>query len=857
MMVKAFRYFTGLMLLVMAMAVSIPAQAQEAFYFEQTPAPDTTIQQNSLYQFTPPLVCDETQTDCSQGYNWSWNLDQDPYPEWLTFNADGQGTLTGTPTNSDVDETYTNIRIFAKNIATGAVAQLDPFSITVEDLNDPPETLSTFAPPSATEDKNYSYSIRVQDIDGDALTIQPTTTLPNWLTADGGGSWSFNRVTDSDTIWELTLTGTPKNADVGTADVGFTIDDSRVTDAELLTLTGTIQVKNSNDAPTAADIPSRTVPEGLYTETIYVTDVDQMVDTTEDVNIVAATLDLPDWLFDPDTGEALITKTPPAAGETQYTFVLEGTAGNYDVGEYTISIQFIDNSGATTTVSYPLTITNVNTAPTLTGVQDGQTLTAFEDDDSFALTVAASDIDINVAGEPADDLIFSITNQPSWTSFNPSTTEPTTYILSGKPANKDVGTYSDITITVSDGTENVSRTFSIQVENTPDPPSIVEATVPAATEDDSAYTHTFAATDPDLEITGITESLTFELVWPNTQPAWLTFTNDGVSEDNVARATLAASTAPLNADVGTIRGVKLKVTDSSGLSDTYTFDFVVENTNDKPTISGTPATTVKEDTLYAFKPTANDDDLKIPNSTEKLTFSISYTTSEGQTATNIPWAAFNTETGELSGTPGNDDVGVYSNIEIKVTDNSEAKALLPAFSITVQPVNDPPVISCTTPPRVDAIDPATETVGAGEALTFQPVVEDIDFDLEGNKDELFFYLDSQPSWIHIDTSTGKLTNLQNRPALDKVGEYNMVLNVSDGNPDGTASCEFIITVADFTIEPGDLDSYDGVTLNDVILGLQMMAGLPVYVYMDADVNGDGVIDMVEILYDLQVISEIR
>ena len=91
-------------------------------------------------------------------------------------------------------------------------------------------------------------------------------------------------------------------------------------------------------------------------------------------------------------------------------------------------------------------------------------------------------------------------------------------------------------------------------------------------------------------------------------------------------------------------------------------------TNTAPTISGTPAASVTVGTTYRFVPAARDAD------GNALVFSI----------TGRPgWAAFDTATGALYGTPGSADVATYTNIVISVSDG-QATTRLPAFSITVQ-----------------------------------------------------------------------------------------------------------------------------------------------------------------------------
>jgi hypothetical protein len=92
-----------------------------------------------------------------------------------------------------------------------------------------------------------------------------------------------------------------------------------------------------------------------------------------------------------------------------------------------------------------------------------------------------------------------------------------------------------------------------------------------------------------------------------------------------------------------------------------------KSTNTAPTISGTPATSVLQDTYYSFSPTASDADGNV------LTFSVA----------NLPrWATFNALSGELSGTPGAADVGTYVDIVIGVSD-AQKTTQLPPFSIEV------------------------------------------------------------------------------------------------------------------------------------------------------------------------------
>jgi Putative Ig domain len=89
--------------------------------------------------------------------------------------------------------------------------------------------------------------------------------------------------------------------------------------------------------------------------------------------------------------------------------------------------------------------------------------------------------------------------------------------------------------------------------------------------------------------------------------------------------------------------------------------------NAAPTVSGTPITEAPIDAPYDFKPSASDPD------GHPLQFSIN----------NKPqWASFDQTTGRLSGTPRANDLGVYRDIIIAVSDGRASTSLGP-FSVAV------------------------------------------------------------------------------------------------------------------------------------------------------------------------------
>ena len=104
--------------------------------------------------------------------------------------------------------------------------------------------------------------------------------------------------------------------------------------------------------------------------------------------------------------------------------------------------------------------------------------------------------------------------------------------------------------------------------------------------------------------------------------------------------------------------------------------------NAAPQISGTPVNAVVQGQTYSFTPSATD-----PNG-DTLTFSVA----------NLPgWATFSTSTGRVTGTPGANDVGMYSNVQITVSDGQASAALTP-FSIQVVGTATGSALLTWTPP---------------------------------------------------------------------------------------------------------------------------------------------------------------
>jgi hypothetical protein len=419
-----------------------------------------------------------------------------------------------------------------------------------------------------------------------------------------------------------------------------------------------------------------------------------------------------------------ITNMPGWAAFNTATGELKGTPGAGDVGTTgEIEISVSDGVGVATVGPFRITVAAAQSAPpptappTITGTAPISVVAG----QAYFFAPSASD--------PAGNaLTFLIVNRPSWASFNTSTGQ-----LTGTPTTANVGSYPNITISVSDGTLAASLpAFTITVSQpSGDGPPTISGNPATSVNVGLAYNFTPTASDPGGN------ALTFSI---QNQPSWASFdTNTG-----------QLTGTPTTANVGSYPNITISVSDGTLTASLPAFTITVSQTSGDgpPTISGNPATSVNAGSAYSFTPSASDPD------GDALTFSIQ---------NQPPWANFDTDTGRLSGKPTTADVGSYPNIVISVSDGTRA-ASLPAFTITVSQA------SGDGPPTISG-NPATQ-VNAGSTYSFTPSASDP----AGNP--LTFSIQNQPSWANFDTDTGRLSGT---PSAGNVGSYpNIVISVSDG-----------------------------------------------------------------------------
>jgi hypothetical protein len=346
------------------------------------------------------------------------------------------------------------------------------------------------------------------------------------------------------------------------------------------------------------------------------------------------------------------------------------------------------------------------------------------EDANYAYTAVVNDDDA------ADVLVMSVVSKPAWLNFN-WTAGQKSASLTGVPLNNHVGS-NDVVLRVSDGTMSRDQIFRIEVANVNDAP--VKTSTPITTVNEGAlYSYTLTVTDVDQ---GDVITMTAQTI-----PAWLTFSWTSGSK------TATLSGTPGDDHVGA-NPVDIRITDGDvTIHEAYTI--TVNGVNTPPVITGQNTLSVNEDqniTIQKTDLTITDVDNPASDITIAVQAGSNYTYS-GNTVT--PAANFN---GQL-------------NVNVIAMDLSDDSQVFPVV-VTVNPVNDSPVIT-TTP---------SETAEAGTPYTYTLTVTDADAG-----DVIAMTAVTKPSWLTFSwTSGSKTATLSGTPAAANLGSNPVDISISDG-----------------------------------------------------------------------------
>lgn len=448
----------------------------------------------------------------------------------------------------------------------------------------------------------YEFSPSASDPDADTLSFR-IANQPEWATFDPATG---------------RLTGTPPgSAKPLYSGIQITVTDSKTTSSLPAFDLTVVATPAANTPPTLAGVPNTSAVAGNAYEF-----VPRAVDPDAQA-LVFSISNKPQWAqFDTATGRLWGTPTPNDVGVVRAIVIaVSDGAAQAALPAFDIAV-----TGGTPPV------VGINNPPRISGVP----VTGAVVGQGYTFQPSALDPD-------GQALTFSIANKPAWASFNAATGQ-----LSGTPGTGQAGTYSGITIAVSDGAAIASLpAFTITVSAANRAPVISGTPTTTAV---PAQAYSFRPTAQDADGDPLTYSI-------QGKPSWASF--------STANGTLSGT--PATADVGTFRNILISVSDGKVSVSLPAFTITVSAANSAPVISGTPVTTAVAGRAYSFRPTAQDAD------GDTLVYSI-----QGKPS----WATFDTTNGTLYGTPAAANVGTFPSVVISVSDG-RVSASLPAFTITV------------------------------------------------------------------------------------------------------------------------------------------------------------------------------
>jgi hypothetical protein len=514
---------------------------------------------------------------------------------------------------------------------------------------------------------------------------------------------------------------------------------------------------------------------------------------------------------DPD-GDSLTysaSNLPQGASFQAQTRTFSWTPGYNQAGVYTnIHFQVSDGS-LTDSEDITITVNNVNRPPVLDlignkAINEGQLLT---------FTISATDPD-------GDSLTYSASNLPDGASFDPET-----QTFSWTPGYGQAGVYPNVRFEVSDGTFTDSEEITITVIHVNRPPMLspigpktVDAgealvfTTSAVDLDGDALTYSAsnlpdgAVFDPGSGTFSWTPGYDQAGVYPNVrfQVSDGTFTDSEeitITVNHVNRPPVLSPIGPKTVDEGEALVFTTSATDPNGDALTYSASNLPDGAifdSGSGTFSWTPGygqagvypnvrfevsdgtSTVSEEITITVNHVNRPPVLSLimtVDEGEALVFTISATDPNGDaltySASNLPsGASFNPGSRTFSWTPGYDQAGVYPNVCFEVSDGTSTVS--EEMTITVNDVNQPPVLNAIGP----------KTVDEGKLLAFIISANDP----EG--DTLIYSAHNLPDGASFDPESQTFSWT---PGYDQAGVYfNIRFEVSDGT--SAASEEITIAV---------------------------------------------------------------
>lgn len=386
--------------------------------------------------------------------------------------------------------------------------------------------------------------------------------------------------------------------------------------------------------------------------------------------------------------------------------LIQGVPDNTDVGTWWVKVTADDGYGNTDEENYDIEV--INAAPI---ILTDPLFDATED--------VPYGVDFNSSDDGQGTITWHLDTNSSWLDLDTDTG-----VLSGLPLNEDAGyDWANVSVTDGNGGKEWSN-FTVTVHDVNEPPTITTEDQTVAYED-QLYAVKYKAEDIDLYDNNFHWYLYTDAEW--------------LSMDELTGVLYGT---PDNNDIGSYQ-VNVTVKDRVSTEDRSSFTLEVMNT--PPSILNKDVLKATEDQPYNVHYSCDDD------GQGDITWSMT---------TDASWLKLDPASNNLTGAPGNEDVGTYQ-VEVTVDDGNGGKNST-SFTLEVVNVNDPPTI--TSLPMANATVDTT--------YIYDVEVSDID------KDDIHnVSLQKAPTGMTIDHTTGMISWT---PTVGQEGEHVVLVDVFDG-----------------------------------------------------------------------------
>lgn len=583
----------------------------------------------------------------------------------------GSRTVTVTPSANQNGSC-----IITVNVSDGANTASETFQVTVNAVDDAP-TITAIAAQTTNEDTPTSdipFTIGDAETAAGTLTLtgtsSNTTLVPNGNIVFGGTGTS------------RTVTISPAANESGTADITVTVGDGVLT----ATRTFTLNVNPVNDSPTISAIADQTILEDNNTGAITF--------TIGDTETPAGSL----TLTRSSSNTTLIPVANIVFGGSDASRTVTVTPANNRNGSATITIT-VDDGTVTTSRTFEVTVTGVDDSPTISAISDRST-----NEDT-----PTGSISFNISDPETASTLLVVTG----TSDNQTLVPDGNIILGGTTGTRNVNITpaanqygsAEITLTVTDGSNTTTSSFTLAVTSVNDVPQIT-----------GQQTLTVNEVQP---VTLTLGQLT--IVDPDNVVGDFTLYVSGGANYTITGPTTITPSPSFNG----VLSVPVFVGDGTAFSTVYNVQITVSPTNDPPVISGQKTLSTNEDQAIALQVSdviASDPDNSFPTEHTLIVVEGTNYTFSGTTVT--PSLNYN---GALV-------------VSVKVSDGS-AQSNVYGLLITVNPVNDPPTITNQSTLSTNEDTPLTLVVGnftvtdpepTAYTLTVSPPATGADYTVSGN-----------------------------------------------------------------------------------------------------------------------------